>query len=322
MTDLSRDLQYGIRMLWKSKGFTLVAVVSLALGIGLNTTIFSAVDALLLRPKVGTRLQSMVEVYLSDSSGYPYAASSYPEFRDYRDRTDVFSDIASYQTTIARHQEDGSSEYLLGEVVSGSLFRLLGVRALVGRTLEPEDDRSPGGHPVVAVSEKFWRTRLGGRAEAVGESLDLNGRPYTIVGVIPKAFTGGFPGIGMQFWAPSAMVDHLHPSSRDGMSRLERRRSRSLMVKARLGGVTIEKAQAQMDAPGVAARGASRGLSGDRKAHLLPSDPGTIHPSSTAPSIRSRRCSWGTWSWCSSSRARTSPTCFSPGRRRGGARWL
>ena len=75
MTDLLRDLQYGLRMLWKSKGFTLVAVLSLALGIGFNTTIFSAVDALLLRPKAGSQLQSLVEVYLSDSSGYPYAAS-------------------------------------------------------------------------------------------------------------------------------------------------------------------------------------------------------------------------------------------------------
>ncbi len=282
MTDLARDLRYGVRMLWKSKGFTLVAVVSLALGIGLNTTIFSAVDALLLRPKAGAAHGSMVEVYLSDSSGYPYGASSYPEFRDYRDRTDVFSEIASYQTTIARHQEDVSSEYLLGEIVSGNLFRLLDVRALVGWTLEPEDDKSPGGHPVAAVSETFWRARLGGRAEAVGESLDLNGRPYTIVGVIPKTFTGGLPGIGMQFWAPSAMVDHLNPSPRDGVSRLERRRSRSLMVKARLAeGVTIEKAQAQMDSLLASLREEHpEDYEGEdtRKAHLLPSSDVRIHP--------------------------------------------
>jgi predicted permease len=267
-------------MLWKSKGFTLVAVVSLALGIGFNTTIFSAVDALLLRPKAGSRLESMVEVYLSDSSGYPYGASSYPDFRDYRDRTDVFSDVASYQTTIARYQTNGSSEYLLGEIVSGNLFRLLGIRALIGRTLEPGDDVSPGGDPVMVVSERFWRTRLGGRPEVVGEALDLNGRPYTIVGVIPSAYSGGLPGIGMQFWAPSAMVDHLNPSPRDGVSRLERRTSRSLMVKARLAeGVSIEKAQAQMDALLASLREEyPEDYQGDRAPHLLPSTQVRIHP--------------------------------------------
>jgi len=280
MTDLARDLQYGIRMLWKSKGFTLVAVLSLALGIGFNTTIFSAVDALLLRPKAGVVLESMVEVYLSDSSGYPYAASSYPDFRDYRDRTDAFSDVASYQTTIARFQANGKSEYLLGEIVSGNLFRLLGIRALAGRTLEPGDDVSPGGHPVMAVSERFWHTRLGGRSDAVGEALDLNGRSYTIVGVIPSEFTGGIPGIGMQFWAPSAMVDQLNPSTRDGVSRLERRTSRNLMVKARLAeGVTIENAQAQMDSLLASLREEyPEDYEGDRAVHLLPSSDVRIHP--------------------------------------------
>jgi predicted permease len=280
MMDLVRDLEYGVRMLWKSKGFTLVAVLSLALGIGFNTTIFSAVDALLLRPKAGIGLESLVEVYLSDSSGYPYSASSYPDFRDYRDRTDVFSDIACYQSTIARYQSNGASEYLLGEVVSGSLFRLLGVRALVGRTLEPEDDVSPGGHPVAVLSERFWRTRLGGRPDAIGETLDLNGRPYTIVGVVPSAYSGGIPGVAMQFWAPSAMVDHLNPSPRDGVSRLERRTSRSLMVRGRLAeGVTIEKAQAQMDSLLASLREEHpEDYQGDRKVHLLPSADVRIHP--------------------------------------------
>ncbi len=267
-------------MLWKSKGFTLVAVLSLALGIGFNTTIFSAVDALLLRPKAGSRPETLVEVYLSDSSGYPYGESSYPDFREYRERTDAFSDVASYQTAIARYQRQGSSEYLLGEIVSGNLFRLLGIRPLLGRTLEPEDDLSPGGHPVVAVSEKFWRTRLGARPEAVGETLDLNGRPYVIVGVIPSTYSGGIPGIGMQFWAPSAMVDHLHPSAREGVSRLERRSSRGLMVKARLvEGGSIEKAQAQLDSLSASLREEyPEDYQGDRAARLLPSAAVRLHP--------------------------------------------
>ncbi len=280
MADFVRDLSYGARMLWKSKGFTLVAVVSLALGIGFNTTIFSAVDALLLRPKAGTRVESLVEVYLSDSSGYPYSASSYPDLREYRDRTTAFSEVGSYQSALVRYVSRGTSEYLMGEIVSGNLFRLLGVRALRGRALEPDDDQIPGGHPVVAVSERFWRTRLGGRNEAVGETLDLNGRPYVVVGVIPEEFTGGIPGIGMQFWAPSAMVDHLNPSPHDGVSRLERRTSRSLMVKARLAeGVSIEAAQGQMDSLSASLREEHpEDYQGDRKVSLLPSAQVRIHP--------------------------------------------
>src|SRR5262245_60811054 len=117
MRDFARDLEYGARMLWKSKGFTLVAVLSLAIGIGFNTTIFSAVDALLLRPKAGSRPESLVEIYMSDSSGYPYGVSSYPDVRAYRERTDAFSEIACFRTAIVRYQTQGTSEYLMGEAV-------------------------------------------------------------------------------------------------------------------------------------------------------------------------------------------------------------
>jgi putative ABC transport system permease protein len=280
MGDLLRDLQYGARMLWKSKGFTVVAVVSLALGIGFNTTIFSAVDALLLRPKAGLEPESLVEVYLSDSSGYPYGASSYPDFREYRDRTDAFSDIASYQTTLARYQRNGSSEYLMGEIVSGSFFQLVGIRALAGRVLEPSDDVSPGGHPVVAVSERFWRTRLDARREAVGETLELNGRPYTIVGVIPSTFGGGLPGIAMQFWGPASMVDSLNPRRAEGPSRLEQRGSRSLMVKARLAkGVSIEEARAQLEALSLSLQKEyPEDYQGGRSPRILPSSEVRLHP--------------------------------------------
>jgi putative ABC transport system permease protein len=279
MNDLLRDLRHGLRILWQAKGFTLLATASLALGIGFNTTIFSAVDALLLRPKAGYDLDSLVNVYLSDSSGYPYAASSYPDYRDYRDRTDVFSGIASYQTTLTRYEENGVNEYLIGEAVSGNFFRVLGIRALLGRTLEPEDDVSPGAHPVVVVSESFWRGRLGGRSEALGGVLRLNGRPYTVVGVLPSEFGGGIPGIGMQFWGPSSMIDHLLPIARDGVSRLERRTSRSLMIKARLlPGTTLAKAQSQMDSVIAALRSEYPEEYRDRAVHLLPSNEVRIHP--------------------------------------------
>jgi predicted permease len=273
------DLRYAVRMLAKSRGFTLVALATLALGIGFNTTIFSAVDALVLRPKPERDIGSLVEVYLSDSSGYPYGASSYPDSREYRDGADAFSALATHQPTLVRRTEGASSEYLLGEVVSGNFFELLGIRALLGRGLEPSDDVSPGGHPVVVLSERFWRGRLGGRQDAIGGSLDLNGRPYTIVGVLPSEFTGVVPGIGMQFWAPASMIDHLNPSPREGTSRLERRTSRGVMVRARLRrGATVEMAQAQLDS--VLARLKERFPDEyrERSVRLLPSREVRIHP--------------------------------------------
>jgi putative ABC transport system permease protein len=279
MTDLLHDVRYGVRMLSKAPGFTAVAVVSLALGIGFNTTIFSAVDALLLRPKAGLAPDSLVEVYLSDSSGYPYSASSYPDYRAYRDDTDVFSGVASYQTTIARHANGDSSEYLLGEIVSGNYFTVLGIRARLGRTIEPGDDVERGGRAVALVSEAFWLGRLGGRRDVIGSTLDLNGRAFTIVGVLPAAYTGAIPGVGMQFWAPSAMVDLLNPSPKDGSSRLERRTSRSVMVKARLApGSTLSQAQAQMDSVIARLREEYPEAYRDREVHLLPSTEVRIHP--------------------------------------------
>jgi putative ABC transport system permease protein len=279
MSHLFQDVRYGVRMLAKTPGFTAVAVISLALGIGFNTAVFSAVDALLLRPKAGLDPESLVEVYLSDSSGYPYSASSYPDYREYRDGTDAFAGVASCQTTITRHDNGDASEYLLGEVVSGNFFEVLGVKALLGRVIEPGDDRTPGGHPVALVSETFWRGRLGGRRDVVGSTLDLNGRAFAVVGVLPGSYTGSIPGVGMQFWAPSSMTDLLNPSSKEGPSRLERRTSRSIMVKARLApGATLEVAQAQMDSLLARLKQEYPDAYRDRSVHLLKSTEVRIHP--------------------------------------------
>ena len=177
MTDLLRDIRYGCRMLVKSPGFTFVAVVSLALGIGFNTTIFSAVDAILLKPKMGLEPEHLVEVYLSDSSGYPYGASSYLDYCEYRDRNDVFAGVAAFQTTVALFRSDDTNEYLLGEVVTGNFFELIGIPVILGRPIKPTDDETPGAHPVIVLGESFWRSRFGADPEVLGKTLDLNGRP-------------------------------------------------------------------------------------------------------------------------------------------------
>jgi len=265
-------------MLVQSPGFTLVAAVSLALGIGFNTAIFSAVDAVLLRPKAGAEPSRLVEIYLSDSSGYPYGISSYPDFREYRDRSDAFSAIAALQSALVLYRAaDGTSEYLMGEVVSGNFFEVMRLTPSLGRLLRPDDDVEPGGHPVVVVGDAFWRGKLGGRRDALGETLELNGRKFTIVGVAPADFAGNFPGLVANFWVPAAMVDHVNPSLTG--SRLERRTSRSWFVKARLeDGATLTAAQAQMDAVAIQLQEEFPDANRDRAIHLLASTDVRLHP--------------------------------------------
>ena len=280
MTDLLKDIPYGCRMLLKSPGFTLVAVVSLALGIGFNTTIFSAVDAVLLRPKAGIDPSRLVEIYLGDSSGYAYGVSSYPDLREYRERSDAFSAIAANQSALVLYRagaDTTTSEYLMGEIVSGNFFDLVGISPSLGRFLRADDDVEPGGHPVVVVSHAFWQGRLGGRLDALGETVDLNGHSFTLVGVAPPDFAGNFPGLLSNFWVPSAMVDQMNPSLTG--SRLLRRTSRSLFVKARLkAGTTLEQAQAQMDAVAIQLQEEFPDANRDRSITLLPSTDVRLHP--------------------------------------------
>ena len=276
MTDLLQDIRYGCRMLVKSPGFTAVAVVSLALGIGFNTTIFSAVDAILLKPKTGLDPDRLVDVYLSDASGYPYGVSSYPDYREYRDRNTVFTGVAAFQPTVALFDAGDSSEYLLGEIATGNFFELVGIPVILGRALQPSDDVSPGGHTVVVIGESLWRSRLGSDPNVVGQSLELNGREFTIIGVTSLA--SSLPGFTSAFWAPAAMVDHLNPSAND-TSRLERTTSRSWFVKARLEpGIQLERARAEMDALALSLQERFPDDYRDRGIHVLASNDVRLHP--------------------------------------------
>ena len=277
MSRLIDDVRYGVRILLKSPAFTFVAVSSLALGIGFNTTLFSAVDAVLLSPKPGTGPE-LVEVFLSDSSGYPYGASSYPDYLEYRERADVFDEVVAFQTVLARYRADGESQFVMGEVVSGNFFSTFGIAPPLGRELAPDDDLDPGAHPVVVVSDAFWRSELGARPDAPGQTLQLNGRPYTILGVASPRFSGSLPGLQSSFWAPAAMVDHLNPMN-DDASRLERRTSRSWFVRARLApGVTLETAQARVEAISNALQEEFPDAYEDRAIQLLPSAEVRVHP--------------------------------------------
>lgn len=242
-----RDLRDGLRSLTRRPTFTAVAVLSLALGIGANTAIFSLVNAIILRDVPTDRPEEIVNLYLHEST-FRFGTFSYPDFEDVRDgTTEVFSAIGGAQFTPV--QVDGRSgvDILLAEAVTGSYFSMLGITAQLGRTIQPEDDISPGAHPVVMLAHWYWQDRYAGDPAAVGETVRIGGRGYDIIGVVAADYAGSMRGVTPAFYAPMMMVEELL-----GAEVLDRRGNHSLFPKARLKpGVTVPQAEAAL--AGVAA---------------------------------------------------------------------
>lgn len=154
------DVRYAFRWFRRSPGFTAVAVLSLAVGIGFNTAVFGLTDALLFRPLPVDRPEALVDVFTSASDGDQHSTSSYLDYLDLRDRNEVFSDMLGFSPMIAAQNLDEGSRLLFGEVVTGNYFAMLGVGAHLGRTLTPDDDR-PGADRAAVISDGFWRRELG-----------------------------------------------------------------------------------------------------------------------------------------------------------------
>jgi len=242
------DLTYAIRRLVKSPGFTFVAVVTLALGIGANTAIFSLVNAVLIRGLPVRAPQELVEVYTSESNGYPYATSSYPDFAELRELTHVFAGVVGTRTFLARVDRDDQPAMAFGEIISWDYFQVLGVPMALGRSFLPEEDATPGSHPVVILGYRSWENDFDRDPEVLGRTVRLNGMPFTVVGVAPKAFTGSMPVLVTGYFSPLMMTNALTGGT-TGTDQLGQRGSRSMFIKARLKpGVTVEQANQAMEA--------------------------------------------------------------------------
>jgi len=243
-----QDLRYALRRLRTQPGFALVAIVTLALGIGANTAIFTLIDALLLRPLPGVaHAEQLVMVYTSDFSSGRFSTSSYPDYRDFREQNQAFSGLAAFADNQAMHlSTGGEAERIRGGLVSGEYFAVLGVNAALGRTLLPEDDQSPGAHPVAVISHDLWRRRFGSDPRVVGRSVSLNGFPFTVVGVAAEDFRGTGLQSALEAWVPMMMYRQVNPAAQ--AVPFERRGSRGIFVVGRLKpGATLEQAQAQFD---------------------------------------------------------------------------
>jgi macrolide transport system ATP-binding/permease protein len=215
MNTLIQDVRYGLRMIAKAPSFTLVAVLALALGICANTTIFSFINGLLLRPLTGVKEpERLVAVYTSDYSSGLYGGSSYPDFIDFRVQANSLEGLAAYEQAVLNLSSDVGAERLRGFYVTGNYFEVLGVNAVVGRTLQFSDDKPSETQPIL-ISYGLWQRRFSADRNVVGQTLKLNTRIYTVVGVVEPSFRGLRLGLPPEFWLPMS-ADPSYASSARG----------------------------------------------------------------------------------------------------------
>ncbi|HTC66396.1 MAG TPA: ABC transporter permease [Candidatus Acidoferrum sp.] len=211
-----QDLRYGLRMLRKNPGFTAVAVLSLALGIGANTTIFTVVNAILLHALPVRDISRLVEMDTVDTKTLVTQARSeklgmsFPNFQDYRRDNTVFTDLAAFMPTEVTWSGGVEPRQLLSELVSANYFEVLGIRPARGRFFMPDEDTKPNGNDVAVLSYALWANKLGSDPGIIGKPLIFDARPYTVIGIAPRGFRGTITFFSSeQVWIPTSMKDQV-----------------------------------------------------------------------------------------------------------------
>jgi putative ABC transport system permease protein len=252
MGALLNDLRYGLRVLAKNPGFTAVAVLSLALGIGANTTIFTVVNAVLLNPLPVQDSSRLVEMDTVDSKTSVGAANasklgmSWPNYRDYRDKSSVFSGLSVFTAAGLTMSGQGEPRQIGGQLVSANFFELLGVKPAIGRTFFPDEDQKPGGNPVAVLSYALWTHQFGSDRGILGKTLTLNSVPYTVIGIAAPEFKGTFAFLNPeQIWLPISMYKQVLTGF--AAENLDDRRALFVLSVGRLKpGVNLTQAEASL----------------------------------------------------------------------------
>jgi len=245
MESLLQDVRYSMRMLWKNPGFGAVAILTIAIGIGASTTIFSWIRAVLLNPLPGASEPERVVALESLTPSAEWVPTSYLDFQDFRDHLKLIESTTVAVPTDLAVGDETSVQRIWGELVSGNYFDVLRVRPEIGRFFsKAESGDEQNAHAVVIISDSLWRSRYHSDPAAIGATVRINRYPYTIIGVAPDNFHGSMPGLSLQMWAPATMFGQLS-STGDWM--LRDRKTRMFRVLARLApGVQIEQARAEV----------------------------------------------------------------------------
>ena len=244
MGALVRDVRFAARLLVKQPGFTAAAVVSLALGLGANSALFNMFNSLLWRPLPVAAPGEITSLYTTREGQAVYTGFSYPDYRDLRDQDDVFAGVAGHTPTLFALRSEGRDDpRVYGELVTGNYFDVLGVGMQLGRSFRPEEDLTPGTHPVVVLGDRFWTRRFGADRTIIGKTITLNRQAFTVIGVAPRGFNGTYAiYFAPDLYVPIMMLGQVSPAS---ASDLENRSVRFIRLNARLKtGVTITQAQA------------------------------------------------------------------------------
>ncbi|HEY0321339.1 MAG TPA: ABC transporter permease [Pyrinomonadaceae bacterium] len=246
MTNLWQDIRFGLRMMLKTPGYTLIAIITMMLGIGANTTIFSVVNAILLRPLPVAQPERLVNVHSTSPDGSSFHSFSYPDYVDYRDQNEVFDGLAAYTVNAYSLSTGGQSERIFGIVTSENFFTVMGVRPSFGRFYTAEENRTESGDPVAVLSYGYWQRRFASDPAIVGKTLTLNGHAYHVIGIAPPKFTGPRVAFAPDVYVPMWTQPLALPRLADW---LNNRQAGSLELVGRLKpGVTPQGAQANLSA--------------------------------------------------------------------------
>ena len=213
MINLKQDIYYALRTMRKSPGFTLVAVMTLALGIGANTAIFTLVNAVFFRPIPVRDPAGLVSLFTTDERNRTAVSNilpvSFPNGDDIQHRSQSFSGLALYAATAVSMTIDGQPENLTAEAVSGDYFDVLGVQAALGRTFHAADDSQPGANPMIVLNHGLWERKFAADRSVIGKSVLLNGQGFNVIGVAPRGFQGATVLGGPDMWIPMSMHDQI-----------------------------------------------------------------------------------------------------------------
>lgn len=246
MQTLLRDLRFALRVLLKKPGFTMVVVLTLALGIGVNSAIFSIVNAWLFRPLPATNPHELMIVGTSDDHLEMPHEVSYLNYLDVRDRSGVFADAIAYSNDAVHLSASGQAERIFIEWVTGNYFAMLGVQAAQGRTFTATEGRLPGSDPVLVLSYGFWQRQFGGNPAIVGQTVRMNGHPFTIIGIAPENFPGTDNILAVDAYVPLGARNVLYPGADADLQ--QKRDNDFLTVMGRLKpGVSYQQAEAAIN---------------------------------------------------------------------------
>ncbi|NKB86738.1 MAG: FtsX-like permease family protein [Acidobacteria bacterium] len=276
LASLLQDTRFAIRVLLKQPVFTAVAMVTLGLGIGANTAIFSLTDALLARPLPAIEKQDELFALYTSEDGGPLSVSSYADYRDLAGQLETVAGIAAYKPRRAGiATASGGVERIDTTLVTGSYFETLGIQPVAGRLIGPADDVDPDGHPVAVISYGLWQRLFAGSADVVSESLRVNRRAFRIIGVVPAGFRGTSLESGPELYVPMAMQAHMMPGN-DLL--LDRRGWSGVLLLGRVGeGRALEAVAAEIESVGAWLRETYR-ASSERTYHVTSFAEGMLLP--------------------------------------------